>query len=376
MMKMHRSPLLLLALLATAAVGAAVPPPSIEANAYVLVDFQSGAVVAEQRAGERVEPASLTKIMTIYTIARELAAGRAKLEDEVLISEKAWRTGGSKMFVEVGKRVRLEDLMKGDIIQSGNDASVALAEHVSGTEEVFAALMNENARRLGMTGSQFRNSTGLPDPEHYTTARDIATLSVALIREFPDIYAWFSTPQFTWNGITQRNRNRLLTRDPTVDGIKTGFTDAAGYCLAASALRDGRRLVAAVLGTASDKARTEAASALLNWGFRFSETHRVYAAGQPVTQVRVWKGEVEGLDLGLTGDLYVTVPQGRYEALDAKLDIEPRVLAPVAAGQSLGTLSVRLDDTELARRPLVATQAVPEGGFFSRIVDDVRLLFE
>ena len=219
-------------------------------------------------------------------------------------------------------------------------------------------------------------STGLPDPEHYTTARDIATLSVALIREFPDIYAWFSTPQFTWNGITQRNRNRLLTRDPTVDGIKTGFTDAAGYCLAASALRDGRRLVAAVLGTASDKARTEAASALLNWGFRFSETHRVYAAGQPVTQVRVWKGEVEGLDLGLTGDLYVTVPQGRYEALDAKLDIEPRVLAPVAAGQSLGTLSVRLDDAELARRPLVATQAVPEGSFFSRIVDDVRLLFE
>lgn len=352
------------------------PPPSIEARAYVLMDFHSGEILAERAAGDRVEPASLTKIMTIYTVAAELHAGRIALDDEVLVSEKAWRTGGSRMFIEVGDRVRVEDLMKGDIIQSGNDASVALAEYVSGTEEVFAALMNQHAQRLGLAGTHYVNSTGLPHPEHYTTAMDVAKLSAALIRDFPEIYAWFSELEFTWNGIKQPNRNRLLRRDDSVDGIKTGYTEAAGYCLAASAARDGRRLIAVVLGAGSDAARTRAASALLSYGFRFFETHRLYAAGEPVTRVPVWKGEQAAVAAGLDADLYVTVPRGHYERLDAQLSLEPRLIAPVAAGDRLGTLAVTLGGEEIAVRPLLALEELPAGGLLTRMLDEVRLWFQ
>lgn len=352
------------------------PPPSVDAPSYVLMDFHSGEILAERAAGERVEPASLTKIMTIYTVASELHARRIALDDEVLVSEKAWRTGGSRMFIEVGDRVRVEDLMKGDIIQSGNDASVALAEHVSGTEEVFAALMNQHAQRLGLTGTHYVNSTGLPHPEHYTTAMDVARLSAALIRDFPEVYAWFREREFTWNGITQPNRNRLLRRDDSVDGIKTGYTEAAGYCLAASAERDGRRLIAVVLGAGSDAARTRAASALLNYGFRFFETHRLYAAGEPVTRVPVWKGEREALAAGLHKDLYVTVPSGHYGRLDARLSLEPRLIAPVAAGDQVGTLTVTLGGEEIAVRPLLALEELPAGGLVTRMLDEVRLWFQ
>lgn len=352
------------------------PPPTIDASAWVLMDHQSGAIIAGRNENERAAPASLTKIMTIYTVANELREGHASLDDEVLVSEKAWRTKGSRMFIEVGNRVRLEDLMKGDIIQSGNDASVALSEHLSGSEEVFAALMNQHARRLGMEGTNFVNSTGLSHDEHYSTARDVAILSAALIREFPHVYRWFSEREFTWNGITQPNRNRLLFRDPSVDGIKTGYTEAAGYCLAASAQRDGRRLIAVVMGAASAAARTEAASALLNYGFRFFETHRVYGAHEAVTETRIWKGETQRLALGLIEDLYVTTARDRYEDLDARIDLPAQILAPVEAGQALGTLVIVLDGEEIERRALVALNTVAAGGIVTRMLDEVRLLFE
>ena len=377
----HRSSCLIMCLWTAALVAAPVPapippPPTIDANAYVLLDYASGTVLAEKNVNERVEPASITKIMTIYTVATEIRDGRISLDDEVPISEKAWRTSGSRMFVEVGKRVRVQDLMKGDIIQSGNDASVALAEYVSRTEDVFAAVMNQHANRLGMTGTHFLNSTGLPNPEHYTTARDVGVLAAALIREFPHVYAWFSEKEFTWNGIRQPNRNKLLYRDDTVDGIKTGFTESAGYCLAASAVRDGRRLIAVVLGTASDKARTAAASALLNYGFRFTESHRVYGAREPVTEVRVWKGEGEIARLGLGDELHVSVPSGRYESVEATVNVDPRVVAPVSAGQTLGHLTLALDGEEIAARDLVSLDDIAEAGIFTRMLDEVRLWFE
>jgi serine-type D-Ala-D-Ala carboxypeptidase (penicillin-binding protein 5/6) len=266
-------------------------PPELEAKGYLLVDFHTGKTLAELNADERLEPASLTKIMTAYTVFRELASERIKLNDQVLVSEKAWRTGGSKMFIEVGKQVSLEDLLKGMIIQSGNDASVALAEYVSGNVESFANLMNAHAKRLGMTNSHFTNPNGLPDPELYTTARDMARVAVALIREFPEYYAWYSNQEFTYNGITQANRNPLLKRDPTADGIKTGYTKAAGYCLVGSAKRDDMRLISVVMGTPSPRARAEASLALLNYGFRTYESHKLYPVGQPIENAArlVWR---------------------------------------------------------------------------------------
>ncbi|MGE0384205.1 MAG: D-alanyl-D-alanine carboxypeptidase family protein [Gammaproteobacteria bacterium] len=371
--------LFLLTLLSTAshAAGPPIPaPPAIDARAYVLLDYQTGAILAQQNMDERLEPASLTKIMTIYTVAAELKGGHASLDDEVLVSENAWRTQGSRMFIEVGKRVRLEDLMKGDIIQSGNDASVAMAEHVSGSEQVFAELMNQNAKSLGMNGTHFTNSTGLPDPEHYTTAHDLARLSTALIRNYPDVYKWFAFKEFVWNGIRQQNRNRLLFSDASVDGIKTGFTDNAGYCLAASAVRDGRRLIAVVMGTPEQKVRAAAAAALLGYGFKFTETRRLYAAREPVTRVKVWKGAVDTLGLGVAADAVVTVGRGRIQDLDAHVDVQSPVLAPVAAGQALGTLTVKLDGQEIIKRPLVAVETVEQSGLFGRLADTVRLWFE
>jgi D-alanyl-D-alanine carboxypeptidase (penicillin-binding protein 5/6) len=351
-------------------------PPALAAKAWILVDFDSGAVLAEGNADARVEPASITKIMTIYSVSELLKAGRIKLTDSVPISAKARGMSGSRMFVEQGADVTLEELMKGDIIQSGNDASVALAEYTAGSEEVFASLMNQNAASLGMTATHFVNSTGLPDPNHYTTARDLSRLAVALIRDHPDVYRWFSIKEFTHHGITQPNRNKLLWRDSTVDGIKTGYHEAAGYCLAASALRDGMRLIAIVLGTDGENSRADAAAALLNYGFQFYETRRIFGANQAIKSARVWKGDAEEVSLGLQQDLYVTVARGQIPRLQSAIQFNSRLIAPIAGGQDVGRLSVTLDGKAIAQRPVVALKAVGEGGLWGRTVDGVKLMFE
>jgi D-alanyl-D-alanine carboxypeptidase (penicillin-binding protein 5/6) len=309
-------------------------------------------------------------------VFRELANGNIALGDMVSISEKAWRTPGSRMFVEVGKQVSVENLLRGMIIQSGNDATVALAEFIAGSEETFAALMNRHAEELGLTSSHFMNSTGLPDQDHYMSARDIARLAAVLIREFPDYYAWYSEKEFTWNDITQYNRNKLLWRDDSVDGVKTGHTDSAGYCLVTSAEKEGMRLITVVLGTKSENARAEASQALLNYGFRFFETHKLYDTGTALTNARVWKGDSENVQLGLDRPLYATIPRGQYNSLDASMTVDNRITAPVTAGQSLGMVLVRLGEEVIAEQPLVALQGVSEGSFWQRIVDEAMLYFE
>jgi len=298
------------------------------------------------------------------------------LDDLVTISERAWRTGGSRTFIEVGTRVRLEDLVRGMIIQSGNDASVALAEHTAGSEPAFAELMNEYARRLGMANTNFRNSNGLPAENHYSSARDIAILASAIIGEFPEFYQFYSEREFTFNNITQRNRNQMLWRDPTVDGMKTGMTDAAGYCLVSSAQRDGMRLISVLLGTSSAKVRADSTQSLLNWGFRFYESHRLYARGQQVTTTRVWKGEIETLALGLSEDLWITVPRGRYDKLQATMELNTPVIAPLGTEDEIGRLRVVLEGRALADRPLHPLQAVADGGFLRRAMHAVLLWFE
>jgi D-alanyl-D-alanine carboxypeptidase (penicillin-binding protein 5/6) len=350
-------------------------PPQIEASGYLLLDFGTGTELAAHQADTRLEPASLTKIMTGYTIYREIAAGRVSLTDQVLISEKAWRTDGSKMFVEVGKQVLLEDLLKGMIIQSGNDASVALAEHVAGSEQAFADLMNTRAAELGMTASHFTNATGLPDPEHYTTARDISRVTAALIREFPQYYAWDGTKEFEYNGIKQQNRNRLLWKDPTVDGVKTGYTQAAGYCLVASAKRDDMRLLSVVMGAESPNAREQASLELLNYGFRFYESHRLYAGAQPLERLRVWMGDVEQVSVGPAHDVVATIPRGRYSGLSARLNKLPELTAPIPKGTRVGDVVVDLDGAELLRVPAVALENVSEGGLWRKATDTVMRWF-
>ncbi|MET0067542.1 MAG: D-alanyl-D-alanine carboxypeptidase family protein [Candidatus Thiodiazotropha sp.] len=351
-------------------------PPEVAASSYQLIDFHSGRVLAERDADKRLEPASLTKILTAYTVFRELKQGNISLEDSVLISEKAWRTPGSRMFVEVGKRVKIKDLIKGMIIQSGNDACVALAEHIAGSEGTFAQLMNNHAKRLGMNNSHFVNSTGLPHEDHYTTAADIAKAAMATIREFPEYYAWYSERSFVFNDIEQHNRNKLLWRDKTVDGMKTGHTEGAGYCLVASALRENMRLVSVVMGTKSEEARAKASQSLLNYGFRFYETHRLYAAGEVLNRVRVWKGSQEKLPLGLTRDLNVTIPRHQYKNLDASMEIEPRIMAPVDAGQSLGEVRVTLDGEPVTTASLVALKEIGEGNLWQQIKDSALLWLE
>lgn len=350
--------------------------PSLSARSYVLMDFASGRVLAEKNASERVEPASLTKMLASYLVFKEIQAGRVKPTDAVTISEKAWKTGGSKMFVEVGKQVPVADLMMGMVVQSGNDATVALAEHIGGTEEVFAQMMNAEAERLGMGDSHFVNSDGLPDPEHYTTAHDMALLSRALIADFPDHYPSYAVKEFSFNGITQHNRNSLLWRDASIDGIKTGHTEAAGYCLAASAEREGMRLIAVVMGTDSEKTRADEAQALLNYGFRFFESHTLYQPGRAVAEPAVWKGAAPVVPLGVQAPVVVTVPRGRYDQLKASMDVPRQLMAPIAAGQAVGVLRVSLDGELLAEQPLVALAAVEEGGFFKRMNDEFWMWWE
>jgi D-alanyl-D-alanine carboxypeptidase (penicillin-binding protein 5/6) len=351
-------------------------PPKLAATGYVLMDYQSGQVIAQSQADQRLEPASLTKMMTAYVVSHELMSGHIALDDKVRVSEKAWRMPGSRMFIEVGNEVTVEKLLKGLIIQSGNDASVALAEHVAGSEDSFVPLMNAHARTLGLTGTHFANSTGLPHPEHYTTPHDMALLAVAIIRDFPDHYSWYSEKSYSYNNISQNNRNLLLFRDDTVDGLKTGHTEAAGYCLVASAERNEMRLISVVMGTKSEKARAQESQKLLNYGFRFYETHLLYSAGQELKEMRIWKGEVESLKLGLSDELYVTVPRGQYKQLSASLNVDKTITAPVSLGQSMGSVNIRLDDQMLAERPLVALQGVQKGGLVQILKDNVLLLFQ
>ena len=368
--------LLVISLAATAAPLPIPKAPDTGARAFIIQDFHSGRIVAEQASDQSVDPASITKLMTAYTVFTELASGNIALEDMVTISEKAWRTPGSRMFVEVGKQVSVENLLKGMIIQSGNDATVALAEFIAGSEETFAAMMNRHAEELGMTSSHFMNSTGLPDEEHYMSARDIARLAATLIRDFPAYYGWYSEKEFTWNDITQYNRNKLLWRDESVDGVKTGHTDSAGYCLVTSAEKEGMRLITVVLGTKSENARAEASQALLNYGFRFFETHKLYDTGTALTSARIWKGATENVQLGLDRPLYATIPRGQYKSLEASMTVDNQIIAPVTAGQSLGNVLVRLGDEVIAEQELVALQAVGEGSFWQRIVDEAMLYFE
>jgi serine-type D-Ala-D-Ala carboxypeptidase (penicillin-binding protein 5/6) len=351
-------------------------PPAVGAKGYLVEDFLSGQAIAEKNADERLEPASITKLMTAYVVFKELSSGSLSLSDKVRISEKAWRTPGSRMFVEVNTQVTVADLIKGMIIQSGNDATVALAEQVAGSEDSFAALMNQHAQRLGMTNTHFVNSTGLPDKEHYTTARDIVRIARALIKEFPEYYRWYSEKKFTYNDITQYNRNKLLWRDESVDGMKTGHTETAGYCLVTSAERDGMRLISVVLGTKSEEARADASQALLNYGFRFYETHKLYDGGTKLTSSRVWKGAIENVDLGLADTLYVTIPRGQYKNLDASMQLHEQIVAPVSDGQPLGEVLVRLGEQTVADKSLVALKPVAEGNFWQRIVDEALLYFE
>jgi D-alanyl-D-alanine carboxypeptidase (penicillin-binding protein 5/6) len=347
--------------------------PQLGARSYLLVDFNSERILVEHNADMRVEPASITKLMTAYVVFSELDEGNITLEETVAISEKAWRTGGSRMFIEPSMQVSVEDLIRGMVVQSGNDASVALAEHVAGSEEAFASLMNHYAELLGMAETNFINSTGLPDPDHYSTARDIAVLSAATIRDFPDYYPWYSEKEFTFNKIRQHNRNTLLWRDPAIDGLKTGHTEAAGYCLAASARRDGMRLVSSVMGSTSESSRASESQALLNYGFRFFETVKLYEAGQELAKGRVWKGLSEEVTLGLSEPLFVTIPRGRYDELEAQVQMDPQLSAPLEAGEIVGTINVHLGDELISNRDLVTLSAVDEAGFFGSSWDGMRL---
>jgi len=363
---------------APAAAAAPVPaPPAVMARSYILVDHFSGRVLAEEHAEERSEPASLTKLMTAYVVFKALQEGRLKLTDMVTISEHAWRAEGSRTFVQVGTQVPVDILIKGMIVQSGNDATIALAERVGGTEAAFAQMMNEYARRLGMKGSNFENSDGLPSPNHYTTARDIATLADALIREFPQYYGLFSLREFMWNNIRQGNRNTLLGKDPSVDGLKTGHTDSAGYCLASSANRNGMRLVSVVMGSPSEKARADASAALLNYGYTFFETLRIKAAHDTVLKPRVYKSATEFAAIGVPYDVYATVARGQGASLhsSARLAHEP-LLAPLEAGKAVGELTVADGSgTVIARAPLVPLANVPLGGLWTRATDSMALWF-
>ncbi len=351
-------------------------PPIVGAKSYLVIDATTGKELASLDPDTPLAPASLTKIMTTYVVFKALSQGQIQLADEVTISERAWRTPGSRMFVEVGKRVTIEELLLGLIVQSGNDAGVALAEHIAGTEGVFAEMMNQQAQQLGMLSSNFRNATGLPAEGHVTTARDLATLARAMIEEFPDYYAWHAIKEFTFNDIRQSNRNKLLWRDSSVDGLKTGHTDDAGYCLVASAARDGMRIVSVVMGTSSEKSRADGSQALLNYGFRFFETRLLYKAGEEVTTARVWKSANLTSRLGVLEDLYITVRRGSYDQLVSTIDIPAIVEAPVAAGQPVAELKIGLGEEPVLSTPLRALDDNPTGSLWQRTKDSVSLWFE
>ncbi len=392
--------LLLPVALATAFVGLAIaqtpntpPPPSAVASgelpippapvpkvskAWILMDAATGQVLAGENIDTQLEPASITKVMTSYVIAAELAKGKLKPDDPVMMSENAWRTGGagtdgSYSGFEVNKTAPLEQMEKGMVVQSGNDAAIALAEHVAGSEEAFASLMNSYAQRIGMKNSHFANATGLSAPGHLSSARDLALLGRALIRDFPDAYSYNSLKEFTVGPITQPNRNLLLWRDNSVDGIKTGHHSGAGYCLMASAKRGDQRLISVILGGSSEEQRAVDSQALLNWGFRFYESHRLYDANKAIATQRVWKGKTDEVKLGVTQPLIVSLPRGRYPQMKSSMDVPKTLVAPITKGQKIGTVKVTLDGKEIASAPLVALEPVEEAGFFKRLWHEIRM---
>lgn len=354
----------------------APPAPALEAKAWLLLDVNSGQVLASQKADERFEPASLTKLMTAYLAFSALKQKSLRLDQVIPVSTRAWKAEGSRMFIEPNKPVTVDELLHGVIIQSGNDASTALAEAIGGSEEVFAQMMNREAKRLGLANTHFTNATGLPNPELRSTAQDLSQLVVALIRDFPEYYPLYSQKEYRYNSITQSNRNRLLWLDPTVDGVKTGYTENAGYCLITSARRGERRLVSVVLGTASESARATESQKLLNWGFQFYDSVRVYARNQPVTQLRVWKGASDMVKAGFTSDLFVALPKGQGDKLKATVESLQPLLAPVSAGQRVATLKLEIDGKPWRELPVVALEPVPVAGIFGRAWDTLRLLFK
>ena len=353
-----------------------IKPPDIAARGYVLMDADTLQVLAERDGDVTLPPASLTKIMTSFVAAAELESGRISLTDQVPISVNAWRTQGSRMFIREGTEVSLDDLLHGIIIQSGNDASVAVAEYIAGAEDAFAGMMNDHAARIGMVNTHFANSTGLPNEAQHSTARDMALLTRALIRRFPDHYAIYSQRQFKYNDIEQPNRNRLLWRDRTVDGVKTGHTDAAGYCLVASAERNGMRLISALMGAETEPIRVRETQKLLQYGFRYFETRKLYDADAPLQAAEVWYGEAKEVAIGVAEPIFATIQRGRYDELEATLDLPRALEAPIAIGQQFGELRVTLDDELIASAPLIAQEAVAQSGFFSRMFEGVYLFFK
>jgi len=353
-----------------------VPPaPPIAAKAYLLVDFNTGKQLAAHNVEMRVDPASLTKLMTAYLTFTALKQGRIRPHQQVPVSVKAWKTIGSRMFIEPRKPVTVKQLLNGMIVQSGNDASIALAEAVAGSEEVFVQLMNREAQRLGLKHTHFVNATGLPDPKHYSTAEDLALLASAIIRDFPKYYELYSQKEFTYNNIKQANRNRLLWTDPTVDGVKTGHTDSAGYCLITSAKRGEHRLLSVVLGAAGERARAVESQKLLNYGFQFYESFRVQAKNQPVATLEVFKGKADTVKAGFLADVYVTLPKGQRSKLKASVESLQPLLAPIAAGQRVGTMKISVDGKPYRELPVVALENVPAAGILGRSWDSLRLLF-
>jgi serine-type D-Ala-D-Ala carboxypeptidase (penicillin-binding protein 5/6) len=349
--------------------------PTVDALSYIVVDYRTAKVLASREPVVRSEPASLTKLMTAYIVFQELATGKLKLDEPVVVSEHAWRSEGSRTFIELGKPVSVELLILGMIVQSGNDATIALAERVAGTEETFAQLMNANAKRLGMVGTHFENSSGLPSPQHYTTARDMSLLAVAMIRDFPQYYKYYSVREFEHNGIKQQNRNGLLGRDPSVDGLKTGHTDSAGFCLVTSALRDGMRLVSVVLGSTSMKGRENASAALLNYGFTFYDTKLAVKGGAALASTKVWKAALSPVDVGIKEDLYITLPRGQANDIKTAVDVQPRLIAPLALDADVGQLRVFAGSQQLAIMPVHPLQNVAAGGWWRRLIDTIRLWF-
>lgn len=350
--------------------------PSVNAKAYVVMDANTGTIIASKNADKRVAPASLTKMMTLYLTSGALKSGQINLDDKVRISKKAWSQGGSKMFVKEGSLVPVKDLLQGIIVASGNDSCVALAEYIAGNETTFAKMMNQTAQALNMKDSHFVDSTGLPNKNHYSTAHDLALLAQGLINNFPEYYGWYKEKWFTWNKIKQNNRNRLLWRDKSVDGVKTGHTKEAGYCLVSSANRDGMRLISVLLGAPTDMARANESEALLNYGFRFYTTQKLFSADQAVAAPRVWLGTQSKIKLGLSQDMYVTVPKGQYKNLKASMQLANTSLkAPIKQGEAYGTVNVTLNGKPVASAPLVALESDPEGNFFSRMSDHVMMFF-
>ncbi|HEY5717683.1 MAG TPA: D-alanyl-D-alanine carboxypeptidase family protein [Motiliproteus sp.] len=379
-MKFYRSLLtfwvLFLSTFAAVAAPVLIPaPPSLAASAYVLMDATTGKVLVAGNEHQQLPPASLTKLMTSYLIDYELAKGNIGKEDLVLVSEKAWRTQGSRMFIREGTQVKVEDLMKGIIIQSGNDASVAMAEHIAGSEGAFADLMNQHAQLLGMTNSHFNNATGLPSEGHLTTAYDLALLARAIIIDYPEHYGIYAEKYFTYNKIRQPNRNKLLWRDSSVDGLKTGHTDAAGYCLVASATRNGMRLISVVMGTASEEARAQESQKLLAYGFRYYETVDLYQGGEVLNQAKLWAGQKDTLALGVREPLAVTIPRGQRDALSVSLDLDRVIKAPITEGDQFGSVNITLNGEAVLKNPVMALESVEEAGLLKRIWHSILLFF-